>query len=222
MFEPAVLQHRPHLLMHHHILQIFQRWMVTHLLLKWEHVLMYRPWASQQNNIKAIPKSFLMKPMKFVRDDYTSLFVLLHKHHKTYNMDFSIMELAPTKSNTLEKCCCTMSVLNKILKYPCCCELRKWSQYISLHKSTMGIPVIDTANCQIVQLSATFVDVPIPYFGTFPFIKWLQKPLCHDSPSTAVQRDNSSQSTRPKAYISILKNASLWKFMAPSSTSGAM
>lgn len=42
MFEPAVLQHGPHLLMDHHILQILQRWVLTHLLLKREHVLMYR------------------------------------------------------------------------------------------------------------------------------------------------------------------------------------
>ena len=42
------------------------------------------------------------------------------------------------------------------------------------------------------------------------------------SPSAALQRDASSQSTRPMAYMSILKKASLWKLMAPSSTSGAI
>lgn len=41
-------------------------------------------------------------------------------------------------------------------------------------------------------------------------------------PSAAVQRDASSQSTSPAAYISILRKASRWKLMAPSNTSGAM
>lgn len=43
MFEPAVLQDGPHLLMDHHILQILQRWVVTHLLFKRKHELRYRP-----------------------------------------------------------------------------------------------------------------------------------------------------------------------------------
>lgn len=47
-------------------------------------------------------------------------------------------------------------------------------------------------------------------------------PAGHSSPSAAVQREASSQSTSPMAYMSILRNASLWKLMAPSSTSGAM
>ena len=38
----------------------------------------------------------------------------------------------------------------------------------------------------------------------------------------AVHLDTSSQRTRPQAYISILKKASLEKLMAPSNTSGAM
>ncbi|TNN88430.1 hypothetical protein EYF80_001212 [Liparis tanakae] len=35
-------------------------------------------------------------------------------------------------------------------------------------------------------------------------------------------RDTSSHSTRPMAYMSILRKESRWKLMAPSSTSGAM
>ena len=38
----------------------------------------------------------------------------------------------------------------------------------------------------------------------------------------AVHRETSSQSTKPQAYISIRKNASREKFIAPSKTSGAI
>uniref|UniRef100_A0A6B0UYA0 Uncharacterized protein n=1 Tax=Ixodes ricinus TaxID=34613 RepID=A0A6B0UYA0_IXORI len=41
-------------------------------------------------------------------------------------------------------------------------------------------------------------------------------------PSWAEQRDTSSQSTRAQAYMSMRRNASRLKLMAPSSTSGAM
>lgn len=47
-------------------------------------------------------------------------------------------------------------------------------------------------------------------------------PAPFDSPSTSVQRDTSSHSTKPMAYMSILRKESRWKLMAPSSTSGAM
>lgn len=40
--------------------------------------------------------------------------------------------------------------------------------------------------------------------------------------SWAVHRDASSHSTKPHAYISMRRNASLEKFMAPSNTSGAI
>lgn len=47
-------------------------------------------------------------------------------------------------------------------------------------------------------------------------------PALFDSPSVYEQRDTSSHSTKPIAYMSILRKESRWKLMAPSSTSGAM
>ena len=40
--------------------------------------------------------------------------------------------------------------------------------------------------------------------------------------SCTVQREANSQRTKPQAYISIRRNESLVKFIAPSNTSGAM
>lgn len=44
VFLPAVSQAGPQFLMHHHLLHVLQRWVLTHLLLKGEHVLIYWSW----------------------------------------------------------------------------------------------------------------------------------------------------------------------------------
>ncbi|KAG7277141.1 hypothetical protein CRUP_022604 [Coryphaenoides rupestris] len=65
--------------------------------------------------------------------------------------------------------------------------------------------------------------------GQHPSLEDLQDVVVHKKMRPVIKdvwlkhpRDTSSHSTRPRAYMSILRNESRWKLMAPSSTSGAI
>lgn len=123
VFEPELFDSRSHLLVDHDFLQVLQWWMLTNLLLEWQHVFIHRPWT----------------------------------HH---NQDSE--------------------------------QMLKWKP--ALLPSAVEPLRIQSRICVCVCVL----------------------------PSAALQRDTSSHSTRPMAYMSIRRKASRWKLMAPSKTSGAM
>lgn len=103
-------------------------------------------------------------------------------------------------------------------------DAKYWRDRITKWLRDVGVPLTSSLDYSLIRFSYIhIIYLPVSCFEYTPRIPWAVStapaPLL---PSEAVQRDASSQSTRPMAYMSIRRNASLWKLIAPSSTSGAM